>query len=596
MLNRIDFFLPQDTKTSTLASVAAVYIDGQYYDRLTVEKITSAAEPDFSKAEMSFYAGNDINCNQIAPGQSVAIKTMFESGVGESVPQELCLFAGTVEEIKNRTETENSFAKITARDYSAKMERKIVFGRNTVREDETIFLPGLETVFNPDGKPNASKVTTTDNYRNYTVFSTDEIASKYFTCAEAIYYIMCQHIPFGQIAIPTAEWLEELCQNHIIRDVNVTGLTVTAALQRCCRQVGLKFKFSPIDSKAAVMQAITFFRPGCGAEIEVDFPKNNEKITSLKTNIISAKQTIKTDFIKRYTVQGDFKTYEATFELVRAWDSSLEDSDYDRFSPLTNQNFQQVRNVYRKWCLNEAGDYSKIPYNQGEAFDFSKIFENAYIKKRRRFYPCISADENGKSLGYKLEISYVGGDYWWDYPGGFDLLLDECGVWISDQQIEHDMWFAILKGLLKFRITACVISDERITAVACDGQTESSAEIVDKMTMLPSRFKYRKISPYSVFYNNSKNTTYGNQINNFSEIIEFTRKSLEDWQSESQKIEMRTAVLEPAFRVGDNVMAGQQSRDFLKTKYDTASKLCMTKVKMDFINQQTTLYASKVRI
>ncbi|MCD4830717.1 MAG: hypothetical protein K8R02_02785 [Anaerohalosphaeraceae bacterium] len=597
MSNRTDFFLPQKTKASALASVAAVYIDGRYFDCLTVEKITYAAELDFSKAEMSFCVGNDIDCDQITPGQLVAIKTTFDSGIGESLPQELCLFAGAVEEIKSRTETERNFAKIIARDYSVKMERKTVFGRNTVCDNETVFLNGLETVFNPDGQPNASKTLATDNCRHYTVFSTDEISSRYFTCAEAIYYILCQHIPFGQIAIPTIEWLEELCQNHIIRDVNVTGLNVIAALQRCCRQAGLKFKFSTICNKGAVTQGIVFFRPGCGAETEVNFPADGEKISSPQTNIISAKQNIKTDFTKRYSVQGDFKTYEATFELVKAWDNSLETIDYDEFSPLTNPDFQQVQNVYRKWCLNEAGDYSKAPYNQGETFDFSKIFEkNASIKKHRRFYPCISADENGALLGYKLEVSYIGGDYWWDYSGSFDLLLDECGIWISDQQIEHDMWFAILKGLLKFRITACIISDERITARICDGPTESTAEIVDKMTVLPARFKYRKVSPYSIFYNGSKNTTGKNQIDDSSAIVEFARKSLQAWRSESQKIEIKTARLEPGFRVGDNLMAAPQSRDFLKMKYDTASKLWITKVKMDFTNQQTTLCASKVRI
>lgn len=81
----------------------------------------------------------------------------------------------------------------------------------------------------------------------------------------------------------------------------------------------------------------------------------------------------------KYIGQGDFKIYEATFDLIKAWDPGLEQDNYESFSPSTNPNFCQVKDVYRKWCLNEAGQYSNSPYNQGDAFDFSQIFQSTTV-------------------------------------------------------------------------------------------------------------------------------------------------------------------------------------------------------------------------
>jgi hypothetical protein len=299
----------------------------------------------------------------------------------------------------------------------------------------------------------------------------------------------------------------------------------------------------------------------------------------------------------RYIVQGDYKIYEATFELVKAWDPALEENDYDRYSPISNENFNEVRDVYRKWCLNEAGGYSVSPYNQGPAFDFSKIFEeDSFLRQRRRFLPALTCSKDGTSIGYYLEISYTGGSRWWSYMSSFKILLDQCGIWLSAEQLDADVWFAILKGLLKFRITASVCADERINFTVADGPVNSTVEVVDKVITLPRRFKYQKVSPYSTFVNNSDESfSSANQKDDTELLVEFAQGLSESGGFKTELLQIKTMVLSPFFNPGDRVKTCADSRDILGVKYDNRSICWLEKIEMDFTNQQTILTAVKKR-
>ena len=173
----------------------------------------------------------------------------------------------------------------------------------------------------------------------------------------------------------------------------------------------------------------------------------------------------------------------------------------------------------------------------------------------------------------------------------FKILLDQCGIWLSTEQIDTDMWFAILNGVLKFRITASVCADERISFEAVDGPVNSTAEVVDKIITLPRRFKYQKVSPYSIFANGS-----ANQIDDTQSIVEFAQGLSASSGFAAEQLQIKTACLSPIFTVGDRISTGPDSRDILGVKYDNRSICRLEKVQMDFANQQTILTAVKKRI
>jgi hypothetical protein len=178
----------------------------------------------------------------------------------------------------------------------------------------------------------------------------------------------------------------------------------------------------------------------------------------------------------------------------------------------------------------------------------------------------------------------------------FKILLDQCGIWLSAEQLDADLWFAILKGLLKFRITASVMADERISFAVADGPVNSTIDVVDEVITLPRRFKYKKVSPYSIFVNNSdENLSFANQADDTELLVEFAQSLSDSGGFKTEQLQIKTMVLSPVFRPGDRVKTCADSRDILGVKYDNRSICWLEKVEMDFANQQTIFTAVKKR-
>jgi len=339
-------------------------------------------------------------------------------------------------------------------------------------------------------------------------------------------------------------------------------------------------------------QAIAFYKPGVGRAVELNCQRAKEQLSISKTNI--ARLYSRKNFwpvTHKYIGQGDFKVYEATFNLIKAWNPAGEDINYDKFSPSTNADFYQVKDVYRKWCLNEAGDYSGAPYNQGDAFDFSRIFQSHnFVHRRRRFWPVLTTDKKGKSLGYFLQVSFDNGLHWRQYLYAFNNLLDECGVWLSSDQLDVDTWVAALKGVLNFRITASVISDERLSCVVTDGPVDSVTPVVDHIITLPRQFKYRRVSNRSIFKNSSDESLgEPDEVDDSTALYEFVHKKAQAASETIETVDVQTPYLALDYRVGDKVTSSPESRDLLGCKSDNRSISWIERVQMDFEKQCTNL-------
>ena len=348
----------------------------------------------------------------------------------------------------------------------------------------------------------------------------------------------------------------------------------------------------PLSEPAGPNQAIEFYKPGKGRKVELNCQQTGEQLSISKTNI-AALHSRKNFWPVTHTYigQGDFKVVEASFDLIKAWDSSLENIIYDNFSPSTNPDFYQVKDVYRKWCLNEAGDYSGAPYNQGDAFDFSRIFgSDNFTCRRRRFRPALTRDKQGKSLGYFLEVSFNNGQNWWQYLHAFNILLDECGLWLSSDQLDVDTWVAALKGVLKFRITASVVSDERLTCTVADGPVNSTVPVVEHIITLPRQFKYRKISDKSIFANSTDDGLgTADEVDDTDALYEHIRHRASASSRTIETVDIQTPFLAFDYRVGDIVSTSPESRDLLSCRRDNRSTSRIERVQMDFKNQCTNL-------
>jgi len=602
MSNRIDFFQPAQTQLALAGAVTSILLDGSLCPFLEVVEVVRCGWPEFSWARLAVnqvaYLGADTSQDreieaELAIGKSVCIRRCFNGCAPGAAAFSFTIFEGQIEGVEERLGPDDTAVEIIAKDFSADLKRITVYGQRVGNPDgSTLHLSGADTIFNPDGKANATVEPVENNGKSYTVFAAESPSGKLWSFAEVINYLLCEYLPGGQLCTVSIEQLRALTDNQVVRDLDVTGLNLLDALHRCCERVGLEFKFVPRPVSAGPRQAIVFYKSGRGRAVELNCQQAGEQLSISKTSIACLRS--KRNFwpiTHKYISQGDFKVYEATFELVKAWDSADEDTDYGKFSPSTNPNFYQVKDVYRKWCLNEAGDYSGAPYNQGDAFDFSQIFESSnFVRRRRRFWPALSSDKQGRSLGYFLQVSFDNGLHWWQYLYAFNNLLDECGVWLSSDLLDVETWVAALKGVLKFRITASVICDERLDCVVADGPMDSVVPVVEHIITQPRRFKYRKVSGQSIF-SGSSDETLGppDEIDDGAVLYEFVRKTAEAMSESIETFDVQTSYMALDYRVGDRVSTSPDSRDLFGLRSDNRSICWIEQVQMDFRNQYTNL-------
>lgn len=605
MSNKIDFFQSEQTQLSLPAASVSILVDGRLCPALEVIEIVWGGWPGFSWARLAHnpatFADNDVtpleNIERDFPmGKSVCIRQYYNGAAPGAAAFSFPIFHGCIERIETKLFAEGERVEIIARDFSANLKRFCVYGQRLSKSDgSSVSQAGFDTIFNPDGKGNAAPIPVEAGGKRSTFFCSDSSQGRFWSYEEAIHYLLCEYAPAGQLQTPTLAQLKAITDGQIVRDLDVTGLNLLEALYRCCERIGLKFKFVPRLAPAGPDQAIVFYKNGTGRTIELNCQPPSQQLSISRTNI-AALQSRRNfwPITHQYVGQGDFKVFEATFELVKAWDPDLEDGDYDKFSPSTNPDFHQVKDVYRKWCLNETGQYSSAPYNRGEAFDFSKIFRSCnFVPRRRRFHPALTTDALGRSLGYYLQVTYGTedtGHTWLQYLHAFNILLDECGVWLSSDRLDADTWFAALQDLLRFRITASVIADERLTAMLADGPVHSTAPVVEHVMTLPRQFKYRKRSDQSIFAGSS-DPTLGtpNEVDDSETLYAFVRRTAETSSETIETFDVQTPSLMFDCQVGDIVSTSPESRDLLACRSDNRSKSQIVRVQLNFCQQCTNL-------
>ncbi len=593
MSNRVDFFQGQRRALALAAGRVAVFVEGRLCGQLEPVRIVRAGPPEFGSATFRHNGDASVQVEQIERlfpmGSRVRVEAVYEYPSPHGAAAGYPIFVGRIERIDTRIDATDESVEITARDYSAVLERITVFGRRIEQDGEGVFVSGPATVFNRDGLADASVEPVASGGGTYRVFCAEPGRGRSWKYAEVIEYLLNEYLPRGRIGRPGIERLRALTDDRSVRDLDVSGMSLLRALEKCCEPVGVKFRFVPRQSESGPAEAIVFYRDAATRTVELNLQRRGRRLSVSQTNVGKLRsQRLMWPVTKRYIGRGGFKVYESTFELVGCWDAALEDTDYEKYSPATNPQFHQVRNVWRKWGLNESGYYSRDPCNIAEPYDFSRVFEGEpYVRRRRRFLPCLSTDELGKSVGYYLEVSYDSGQSWSQYPYAFDNLLDECAIWLSSEQIDSDTWAAAIAGTLRFRMTASIQSDSRLTCVVADGPVKSTAPVVDEIIELSSRFAYRKVSPMSILAGEA--SAGSNQVDDSEAMHEYVRTMAETQRRIIETFDVSTLTLEIDYEPGDRVVSSADSRDLFATARDNRSVCFIERAVIDFAKQCTEL-------
>jgi hypothetical protein len=501
----------------------------------------------------------------VQPGQQITVRMFASRGIVPVDQITWPVFAGVVCRGQASIASASEDVEIVACDNLSYQNTHAINGMRVVGTlAENIFIPTSQVVFNPDGEPNASRMEYDIAGKQYRVFELSELKAVYWTYASALTYLAAEGLALSMYDKGSLASLEKLTEGQVLRDVEVTGLTPLAAMERLCDRAGLGFCIAQVPvGERDVKDVLQFYRRGEGRRTFLRHQRAGERLEVAKTNV--AQCSLKTNRPAetiRVIGRGASKRFEATFDLVGGWDPNLEENNYDLYSSATNPNFRAVRDVFRKWVLNEAGDYTGEPYNRGAAYDFRSVFGNAnYNAHRRRFYPCLSANVMGKSLGYYLEISYDGGDTWQEYAGAFDHLLDECGVYLNSSQMDLLMWYAIKKELLRFRITATVEADESLEAYVYDGPQKSMRPVRTYVVELGQEFQYRQVTGASIFYKAvGEELGQPDECDDRESMRGLLRDRLKQLRQERLTGTARLAWIQPNLWPGD-IVTGMQGRE-----------------------------------
>ncbi|MBN1508740.1 MAG: hypothetical protein JW955_17965 [Sedimentisphaerales bacterium] len=593
MTNTIDLFVPEYASLALPAGTVAVFVDGALCGDLEPVEIVRAGWPQFSRAVLRATSHLEWTI-----GSSVSLRQLLNAGPLQTAVGGLSVFEGQIDGIETAMGPDGEAVELVARDASTVLERITVYGQYAGAEGgDTIFLPGLDTVFNLGGRGNAALEPVAIGGRTCLAFCANAGKATTWRLADVIDYLLSAYLPSGQLGRPDIEELLALTQGRLARDLDVTGLSLLEALYRGCEPAGLAFRFVPRLVETGPSQAIVFYRNGRGRSVELSCQPAGQRLNLSRSNVAALHgRRDSCPVTHRHIGRGDFKVYEATFDLVKAWNPALESTGYHAFSPSTNPQFHRVRDVYRKWCLNEAGDYTGEPYNRGQPCDLTRVFEGAsYVCRRRRFWPTLSTDSYGRPVGYFLEVSYDDGLTWRQYSYAFNNLLEECGIWLSSDPLDMDTWAAALAGTLRFRVTATIVSDERLTCIVADGPVGSTVPVIDHVLTLPRRFQYRKVSGYSVL---AGMAGFGppNEIDDTAALYEFVRQRAASSSAIVETADVQTPTLALHFEPGDRVTTGPDSRDLLNCRRDSRSLMWIEQVQMDFANQRTRLRLVRQRV
>jgi len=490
-----------------------VRIDGQVEPRLRLlcleQAMGSAPTATFEAAlGRDVLTGETVRLEDVAADVrpwAAAVATLLRGGVlpGEAA-EDLVLFDGRVVQADLALASDGEHARLTAEDPTADLLRRRLGGQRAWTAGGTADrVKGRALVFNPDGRPNASgQAHTPGAGEPYTIFAPEGPSGNVaWTLDEAVAYVLAEHAASDAVEVPSQSEVRSALPATVIRDVSLQGRSLGEALEALLELAGARLVARVEPGVGAVSRRLELWCPDREPAGWLCHQPPGRVYDPAQTDFAALE--VRMDFAaapRRYVARGDSRFHESTFDLVAGWDDALATSDPDDFSPRTNADFDGVRDVFRKWVVNEDGTYSDPPYSRGEPPDFSALFEGTpYVRRRRRLLPCLSRDALGRSRGVYVEVSLDGGTSWEQSALGARVLRDECGVYLAEDPLPSRYLAAAMRGEACLRVTATVESDALLSAEYA-GAEGADLPGRTRHVNVPAGYRYRRVAPTSRFH------------------------------------------------------------------------------------------------
>jgi len=468
------------------------------------------------------------------------------------------LFEGRVTRAEMALDAHGERLRFEAEDLAAEvLSRRVGGQRIRTADSQCRRVEGLDLVFNPDGLPNASEeLYVPDSGDPYPAFApVAPGGAGAWTVRTAVAYVLAEYAVEGALGLPSPGEVEQAVDEVPLRDIVLEGRTLGEALEALLEPMGGRLVVRADPGWGAVARRLELWRPERAATVRLANQPVGERFDPAATHFSALSFEARFDAApRRYVARGDVRCYETTLDLVPGWNDGLAVPDPDAYHSALNPDFETVRDVYRKWVVNEAGDYSGPPYDRGPAPDLSVVFEGRpYVRRRRRLLACLSRDALERSRGVHVEASLDGGATWGRLSASARVLRDECGVYLSGDRLPAEYLAAAMAGLARLRATATIESDACLVAE----RTEPGA------AALPGRTRYLSAGPGYRYRHVSASSLLGG--GSADEVDDSARlQALVDAAAEADRrcpvpSLVRVPWLAPAYGVGQRV-AGTRGR------------------------------------
>jgi len=499
--------------------------------------------PEFGSARLALarpnLQGSDYRIEDLATAPAVGDHVR----ICLSGPVSRILFDGRITKHLARVGPDVETISLEAEDTLCERLGGSVVGRWRSLGAMAVQVPAEKCVFNDEREGLASPTKFWVNSRQCKVFQSGP-SGRLWSVADILEYLLAAHVP-ADLAVPASAELEALAGTIYPRRTNVAGLSVAEALAKAAAAAGLSVRGCATFAGGMVKRGLVFYRPGkSGRRRAVRLQRHGEALDLRRSNLWKGSLTLKGRPARRGVLcMGDLKRYESTFELKAGWDPALESHEYRKFVRSDTPDWLAMANVFRRWVLNESGDYSGAPFNL-DAFDFSSLSEEDFlVSKPRRFWPCLSVGEMGRSLGVVVEISYDGGQTWRRYGGPVRVSADQCAVYLADDALAGEYFQAARGHAARVRVTASVDADRRLS-VQVNGDPGCGVEVVE----LPGA-KWAKVHPESIFYECGQ-LPPAVELDDTNRLIQLAQ-SLSRSESGAAEAEITLGVLDVSCNVGD---------------------------------------------
>ncbi len=488
-----DLTIHPDSATTNVTSPPPmpVYVNGLRRRDLHVENWSILPAPDFARAKIVMAMSGRYRPNRriedvgVLPaiGESLQIRL---ADVGEHV-----VFDGYVSRHLAGAGPDEESLAIEAENVLATRLNHAIGGRRQENEASAKFVPTGKCVFNTEPTGLASEETYQVNSRSCRIFSADS-GGQLWSVADILNYLLACCVPSDIDAFGYEEPESPAWAIYPPR-LSLTGLPVREALARTAALAGLSIR----SGWGGGPSSLIFYRPGrTGRRRAIRLQRAGETLDGERSNLWKGKVAFNRRPARReVSIIGDLKRYESTFTLKKGWDTALESYHYRDFIRDESDDWPAASEVFRKWVLNESGQYCDGPGNL-EKFDFADISSDDFLLSiNRRFEPCLSVNPSGESLGIVVEVSYDDGAAWRRYGGAIRVARDECAIYLSDDALPADYFQAVaIDATIKVRVTATLASDRHISA-----EVSGDVSVPTEIIQIPSA-QWSKVHDSSIFY------------------------------------------------------------------------------------------------